>query len=336
MFFVSDNAYENFRTVLTMNLCQVLSADQLSKALEAVDISMDDFEITKKQMEIITADGIPEVVKRYIASKYISHCSTGTLKQYRFHLNHFFDVVRKSYMDVSANDIRLYLYKVKSERNVSDHYLETIRIVLSGFFHWLVDNDYLLKSPCVKVEKIRYNKKHMESLSPVQLEEFRWSTDNIREKALIDFLFSSGCRAAECADVKLSDIDWQNRSVLIRHGKGDKERTVYFNAEAYVSLRGYLATRADNTDSLFVSDRKPHGPIKVRTIESIIRKAARRSGLHVYPHKLRHTFATAGIRGGMPLSQLQALMGHANPQTTMLYVDQYQQDLQHEHQRVYA
>lgn len=333
---MSDNVYEHFRTILTMNLCQVLPAEQLNAAIQAVDITMDDFEIVKKQMEIITTDGVPEVVKHYIASKYIAHCSTGTLKQYRFHLTHFFDAVRKSYLDVTANDIRMYLYKTKTERNTSDHYLDTIRIVLSGFFRWLVDNDYILKSPCIKVEKIHYNRKHMEALSPVQLEEFRWSTDNIREKAMIDFLFSSGCRAAECAAVKLSDIDWQNRSVLIRHGKGDKQRTVFFNAEAYVSLRSYLSIRSDDTDALFVSSRNPHGPITVRTIESIIRKAAKRAGLHVYPHKLRHTFATAGLNSGMPVHILQQLMGHANPETTMIYAKQMQDGLQHEHRRVYA
>lgn len=119
--FMSDSVYEHFRTILTMNLCHVLPAEQLNAAIQAVDITMDDFEIVKKQMEIITTDGVPEVVKRYIASKYIAHCSTGTLKQYRFHLTHFFDAVRKSYLDVTANDIRLYLYKMKTERNTSDH-----------------------------------------------------------------------------------------------------------------------------------------------------------------------------------------------------------------------
>lgn len=333
---MSSDTYERFRTVLTMNLCQVLSADQLTAALEAVDVSMCDFEITRKRMELITADGVPDAVKAYIASKHIAGCSTGTLRQYRYRLFNFFNTVRKSYLDITANDIRIYLYNLRAERKASDNYLETVRIILSGFFAWMVDNDYLSKSPCIKVERIRFNAKRRESLTPLQLEELRWNTNDVREKALIDFFFSTGIRPAECSAVRLSDIDWHNRAVRIPHGKGDKERIVYFNAEAEVSMKMYLATRDDNTDSLFVSVKKPHGPIGVHALENIIKKAAKGSGQHVYPYQLRHTFATAGLRGGMPLHRLQALMGHANPETTLIYADQYQQELQLEHQRVYA
>ena len=336
VFFMSSNPYEHFRTVLTMNLCQVLDADQLAAALEAVDVSLSDFEITRKRMELITADGVPDVVKCYIAAKHVASCSTGTLRQYRYRLFHFFNKVRKSYIDITANDIRLYLYTLRAERHVSDHYLETIRVILSGFFRWLVDNDYIAKSPCVKVERIHFNPKRRKALSPLQLEELRWNTNDVREKALIDFFFSSGIRPAECAAVRLSDIDWENRSVRIPHGKGDKERIVYFNAEAEVSIRKYLASRDDDTDSLFVSVRKPHGPIGVHALENIVKKAAANTGVHVYPYCLRHSFATAGLRGGMALQQLQALMGHAKPETTMIYADQYQAELQLQHQRVYA
>ena len=336
MFFVSYNAYEKFRLTLTMNLCKVLPADQLAAALEAVDVTMDDYEIARKRMELITADGVPEVVKMFIAAKHVAHRSTGTLKQYRYRLSHFFDTVRKSYMDVTANDIRMYLYKVKQDSNASDHYLDTIRIILNTFFHWLVDNDYLLKSPCVKVEKISYNNKHREPLTMVQLETMRWNVKDIREKALIDFFFATGCRVAECAAVKLSDIDWQNKAVVIRHGKGDKTRTVYFNAEAYVSMQKYLAARSDDIDALFVSARKPIHAVDTHALENVIRKVAERSGLHVFPHRIRTTFATAGIRRGMSLHTLQLLMGHADPKTTLIYAQQAEEEVKHEHQRIYA
>ena len=332
---MSENAYEKFRLSLTMNLCKVLSADQLAAALEAVDVTMDEYEITRKRMELITADGVPEVVKIYIAAKHISHCSTGTLKQYRFRLNHFFNTVRKSYMDITANDIRLYLHYCK-EHGAGDHYCDTIRIILGGFFRWLVENDYLLKSPCVKVEKIKYQAKTREALTPVQLEELRWSAASVREKAMIDMFYSSGIRASECAAARLSDIDWLNRSIRIRHGKGDKERTVFFNAEAEVSLKKYLATRQDDTDAIFVSMRKPHGALGVRGIEKIINDAAARADQHVFPHRLRHTFATDGLNRGIPLHVLQQLMGHAKPETTLIYAKQLQSTIQMEHQRIYA
>ena len=330
------NDYENFRSVLALNLCAALPADQLSKALAAVDAAMDDFEITRKDMDLVAAGGVPEVVKLFIASKAIANASRGTLKQYRYKLVNFFSDVRKPYTDITANDIRLYLYRYKTDHSATDRYLENIRITLNSFFTWLVDNEYLQRNPCAKVEKIRYQEKRREPLTAFQLELFRWNTQDIREKALIDFFFSTGCRVSECAAVRLSDIDFTDRSVRIRHGKGDKQRVVYFNAESELTLRRYLATRTDDTDALFVSVRAPHHAIGAHALENIIKKVAERTGLHVYPHRLRHTFATSGLHGGMPLHVLQQLMGHVNPRTTLIYAEQSREDVRHEHQRVYA
>ena len=333
----TESAYENFRTVLTMNLCSVVQdPDVLRGVLQMVDISMNDFEISKKPMEIIPAQDMLPIIKCYLGSKVVSGRSMGTLKQYRYKLVHFFDTVRKSYIDIRANDIRNYLCKIKIERNASDCYLENIRITLNTFFQWLADNDYVPKNPCANVDKIKYQQKRRQPLTSYQLEEVRWNTISVREKALVDFLVSTGLRASECADVRLSDITWDKRAVRVRHGKGDKERIVYFNAEAEVSMKEYLKTRSDNTDGLFVSVKAPHQPIQTHALENIITKVSKRTGIHVYPHRLRHTFATAGIRGGMPLEKLQALMGHARPETTLIYAKQDQTDLQMEHQRVYA
>lgn len=333
-----ENCYENFRTVLTMNLCNVLPSELMKDVLEAVDITMNDFEICRKQMEIIpsTPGGLPEVAKIFIAAKSIAGVKKSSLKQYRYKLLNFFNALQKSYMDVQANDIRIYLHRYKIERNAADSYLENIRVMLHDFFQWLVDNDYLVRNPCAKVEKIHYQQKRREPLDSFSLERLRWNTKNPREKALIDFFFSTGCRVSECSDVCLTDIDWKERSVVIRHGKGDKARIVYFNAEAEVSMREYLRSRSDQTDALFVSMRRPHHPIGQHALEDIITAVARRCGLHVYPHRLRHTFATEGLRGGMSLETLQALLGHAKPETTLIYAHQDQRDIQREHRRVYA
>lgn len=327
--------YENFRTVLTMNLCSVLPAEYLNDVLQMVDVTLNDFEISKKSMEIIKADGLPEVVKIFIASKAISNLSHATLRQYNYKLTNFFNTIRKSYVDIQTNDIRLYLYNYKSEHNASDRYIESIRITLNGFFQWLVSNEYLQKNPCAKIEPIKYQAKKREPLSSYELEYLRRNAEDVREKALIDFFFSTGCRVSECADIRLSDINWNERSVLIRHGKGNKERTVYFNAESEVTLREYLSTRNDQTDSLFVSERNPHHALKSHALEDIIKKASRRTGISVYPHKLRHNFATSAIKSGMPLPKLQVLMGHSKADTTMIYTKIDQTDLKIEHERVY-
>ena len=335
MFFVSDNS-ELFRNELITKLEASLQPEQLRAVLAAFDTTSASYEIHRQQLDLITTDGFPEVVKWHLASKAVANRSPGTIKQYRYKLLHFFDTVRKPFQDIKPNDIRVYLYQFKKERNASDRYLECIRITLNSFFQWLVENEYLMRNPCAQVEKIHFNAKRREPLSMEQLETLRWNVKDAREKALIDFLFSTGCRASECADVRLSDIDWKDRSVLIRHGKGDKERIVYFNAEALVSMRKYIDARQDDTDALFVSTKAPHGALGTHALENIISKVAGRTDLHVFPHKLRHTFATAGLNSGMPLHVLQQLMGHAKPETTLIYAKQMQDGLRNEHQRIYA
>ena len=330
-----DNS-EMFRNEFIQKLSEALPPDQIIRALSAFDLTSSGYEIERKSVEIITFDGIPEVVKHFIASKSIQNCSMGTLKQYRYKLIDFFNAVRKSYLDINAADIRLYLANFKKSRNVGDRYVENVRITINSFFEWLVDNEYLVRNPCAKVEKIRFQAKERKALSAYELESIRFVCDNVREKALIDFLFSTGCRISECADVRLSDIDWNTRQVTIRHGKGDKSRRVYFNAEAEVSLKAYLATRSDNHDALFVSTKAPHQPLKVHAMQNIVKAVNDRSGIEVFPHKLRHTFATFGIRSGMQLPTLQMLMGHAKPETTMIYAKLQNNDLQREHERVYA
>ena len=330
-----ENPYERFRTVLTMNLCNVLPPNEISAALKAVDISISDYEITWKPMGLITTEDVPDVVKLYLASRAISNLAHSSLVQYKYKLVNFFKTIRKSYADIQTNDIRLYLYNFKAQNNSSDCYMENIRGVINQFFQWLVDNDYLLRNPCAKIEKIKYTRYRRKPLAPYDLEYCRWNVTNVRDKALIDFLFSTGCRVSECASMRLSDIDWKERSVLIRHGKGDKERTVYFNAEAEVSLKAYLDSRDDETDAIFVSVRAPHGALGKGALETIFRKISKQVDLHVFPHKLRHTFATAGLRSGMPLEKLQALLGHADPKTTLIYAKQDQTEIQREHMRIF-
>jgi len=332
---MSDN-YELFRNELITRLESSLPQDQLRSVLAAFDATSSSYEIQRRQLDVITSGGIPDVVKWYLASKSIENLSEKTLMQYRYKLEKFFAAVRKPFQDIRPNDVRLYLANFKQARGASDRYMDNIRLTLNGFFAWLVDNEYLMRNPCANIEKIKYQEKTREPLTAYQLEDLRWNCRSIREKALVDFFFSTGCRVSECAAVFLSDIDWSSRSVRIRHGKGNKERTVFFNAESELSLRKYLSTRDDDRDALFVSVRRPHNPLQPRALELIIRQIAERVNLRVFPHRLRHTFATSGLRGGMPLDKLQALMGHAKPETTLIYAKQDQTELRMEHRRVYA
>ena len=329
--------YENFRTVLTLNLSTVIQdPEMLKNVLSMVDLSMQNFEISNKPLDIIPASGFPEVAKYYLASKGVSNLSKGTLKQYRYKLTHFFDTVKKPYTDITANDIRIYLFSFKQERNASDCYVDNVRITLNSFFQWCVDNEYLLRNPCAKVDKIKYQTKRREPMTTLSLEDLRWHCQDIREKALIDFLYSTCCRISECAGVLLSDIDWEKNSVRLRYCKGNKERTVFFNDEAKVSLKAYIEKRGHISPALWTSAKAPHQQLKTHALEDIVRKVGERAGIKTYPHKLRHTFATVGLRNGMPLEKLQALLGHTNPQTTLIYAKLNSDLLQLEHQKAFC
>lgn len=327
---------ESFRNDLAARLLDSLPQDQVRNVLSVLDSTLCNYDVSRKPIELIAVDSIPEVVKFYIASKSVKNLSKKTLNLYKLRLIDFFKVMKKPFQDIQSNDIRMYLYYYKSSKNASDSYLDHIRLILNGFFTWLVNNEYIVRNPCATVENIKYQQPDRTPMTSYELEVLRWNCSNIREKALVDFLFSTGLRVSECSDANISDIDWTDRSVIVRHGKGNKRRVVYFNAESELTLRKYLETRDDDNDALFVTCKKPHHRLGIKSIQEEIRSISSRCGMHVFPHRLRHTFATSGLRSGMPLDKLQSLMGHSKPETTLIYAKQDRADLQREHQRVYG
>lgn len=332
---MQDNS-ESFRNELIYKLLESMPQDQVRSVLSVLDSTINDYDISRKPVSIIPVTGIPDIVKYFLASKAVGNLSQSTLRIYQLRLIDFFNHIKKPFQDVRPHDIRSYLYYYQTERNASDAYRDNIRRILSTFFKWLTANEYLLRNPCANIERIKYQEAERIPLTSYELEELRWNCKTIREKALVDFLYSTGMRAGECCAVNKADIDWQNRSVVIRRGKGKKRRIVYFNAESELTLRKYLETRDDDNAALFVSMRRPHNRLGVRAIENEITKISARCETHSYPHRLRHTFATSGLHSGMPLHKLQALMGHAEPRTTLIYAKLDQTDLQLEHSRIYT
>lgn len=326
---------ELFRDELLSELILEFSEEDLLKILNAFDKAAQNYTIEHKSYDLITTDGLPEEVKWFIASKSIANCSPKTLDQYRYRLVSFFTIVQKKPAEITTNDVRLYLYWYKNNRNVGNHTLEHIRLCLSSFFSWCLTENRITSNPMTRIERIKYQQPQREPLTSYELELLRWHCKHIREKALIDLLFSTGCRISECANIKLSDINWEERSIHIKHGKGDKERTVFFNAESELSLRKYLESRNDNCDGLFVSIKTPIHAIAPNALEKIIRKVGERAGVHAFPHKLRHTFATVGLNSGLSLDKLQKLLGHSKPETTMIYAKLNLELLQQEHRRIY-
>lgn len=331
------NAYEEMRKELLLNLNNTIPPECIQKVVAQIDVLFERYDIEKKKTDLIQTNTVPDVVKYFIAAKSVQNLSRKTLYIYGKKLIHMFSCINKCYTDITTNDIRLYLYRLKQDRNNSDNTLDNTRRVLNSFFDWLLVNEYIQRNPVKNVDKIKYHDKERTALSPVQLEELRWHCQGCREKALVDFLYSTGMRAGELVQVTLADIDWREKSVRIHHGKGDKPRIVFFNAEAEVSVKKYLETRTDSDVHLFVSDRNPHNGLSVRGIELIIKHIAMRcQQSQTTPHVLRHTFATSGLRNGIPLQQLQTLMGHAKPETTMIYAKVDYSDIRYSHQHAFS
>lgn len=326
----------SLRAEFAASLLYCVPMEQISTILSAFDEVLSGYHVERTGTDLITQTGSSqEFVKMYIASKAISNLSMGTLHQYKLRLEDFIGTVCKPISEITTNDIRLYLYHYKTDRNATNNYLDQIRKILNSFFAWLQNNNYIDANPCTNVEHIKFQPAERKPLTSYELEILRYNCHDIREKAIVDFLFSTGCRVSEFCAANKSDIDWQRRSLIVRHGKGDKRRIVYFNAESELSLRKYLETRYDDSDALFVGSRSPHNRLSVKAVQVLLDKVSARCNMHVYPHMLRHTFATSGIRSGMPLEKLQTLMGHAEPRTTLIYAKMDQADLQREHMRVY-
>lgn len=208
------------------------------------------------------------------------------------------------------------------------------RLVINTFFEWCRDEGYINKNPCKQIHPIKYEAKPREPLTGIELELVRDACKTYREKAIIETLYSTGCRVTELVRLKKTDVDFQKGEVYL-FGKGNKQRTSYINAKAEVALKKYLFTRMDDNPALFVSERKPHQGLKKTSIEKIVREIGQRSGIgrRVFPHLIRHTTGTDALMRGMTLPELQELFGHVKPETTMIYAKTCRDNIKHNHQR---
>ena len=328
-------SYESFRLSFVDALRPSLPDPEalLPPILAALDNTSASYDITRRTMDLIVSDGVPDAVRLYIASKSIQNISKGTLTNYYRVLRHFFQTVSLPLDQITTTHIRLYLNHYKVMREVKNNTVEGLRIILNGFFEWCADEELIPKNPVRRVEHTKYTDEERLPMSALELEIVRLNCKTIREKALVDFLYSSACRVAECTALNLSDINWQEHTVRIRHGKGDKARTTFLNAKSEVSLRAYLDTRDDTCEALFVSIRRPHHRLTSKAVQDEIKKIVSRCNLsvHVTPHIFRHTAASMALQRGMPIDQVQKFLGHAKIETTLRYAKILNFDVRQSH-----
>lgn len=255
----------------------------------------------------------------FLVAKRIEGCSDKSLKYYKATIERMFNTICKSVKQIDTDDIRNYLIKYQEQNKSSKVTIDNIRRILSSFFSWLEGEEYILKSPVRRIHKVKTGVNIKETYSDEALEIMRDKCTELRDLAIIDMLASTGMRVGEMVLLNRNDIDFNERECIV-FGKGNHERVVYFDARTKIHLQNYLKSRNDNNLALFVSLKAPHSRLQIGGIEARLRKLGKKLGiLKVHPHKFRRTLATMAIDKGMPIEQLQQLLGHKKIDTTLQY-----------------
>ena len=314
---------ERLKNDLLTMLDQHVTVDMLRKLEPCIETILSNYEVEERKTEIIPyGSDIPETVQIYIVSKKISGLSEKTLYLYLIVLTDFFRTVCKKPEKVTANDIRVYLYQYQKEHGISNRTLDCKRTIICSYFNWMASEEYIIRNPAINMHPIKYERKHKRAMSQLDLERVRLACETKREKAIVEVLYSTGCRVTELERLNISDVNFETKEVML-FGKGSKHRTSYLNAKAEVALKDYLSIRTDDNPALFVYDRKPYERLKKSGIEFLIRKMMKRtSGIttHVTPHIFRHTTATTALDRGMSIVDVSKLLGHTRIETTMEYI----------------
>jgi len=260
-----------------------------------------------------------DFVELFLSAKRIEGCSEKSLKYYKATIKAMLDDLNKDVKHIVTDDIREYLTLYQKKKKSSKVTIDNIRRILSSFFSWLEDEDYILKSPVRRIHKVKTGTNIKETYSDEALELMRDNCTELRDLAMIDMLASTGMRVGEMVLLNRNDIDFNERECIV-FGKGSKERVVYFDARTKLHLKNYLESRTDDNPALFVSLKSPHERMKIGGIEVRLREFGKQLGLQkVHPHKFRRTLATMAIDKGMPIEQLQQLLGHKKIDTTLQY-----------------
>lgn len=311
-------------------MAEYLSVPQMKKLQEVLLNNLSDTSAQKENIEN------SEYLKLFLDAKRIEGCSERTLQYYKVTVEQMLKRISTPIRKMTTDEIRTYLVEYQQRGGCSKVTIDNIRRNISSFFSWLEEEDYILKSPMRRIHKIKTKTVVKEVISDENMEKMRDACDEMRDLAIIDMLYSTGIRVGELVRLNIEDVNMEQRECVV-FGKGDKERRVYFDAKAKIHLMEYLASRTDNNPALFVSLDGRHKRLEISGVEIRLRQLGRKLSLdRIHPHKFRRTMATRAIDKGMPIEQVQKILGHSQIDTTMQYAIVNQNNVKNSHQRYMA
>ena len=297
----------------------VLNNEQLNQLHKVLEYIFRNVDVTLKNIEEEDEFQSVTLIESFLSAKHVEGCSEKSIHYYRSTLKNTLNKISKDVRHITTDDLRLYLNEYQQNSKATKVTVDNIRRILSSFFSWLEDEDYIVKSPVRRIHKVKVGKTVKETYTDEALEHMRDHCEGIRDLALIDLLSSTGMRVGELVGLNRSDINFQDRECIVT-GKGDKQRKVYFDARTKIHLSRYLEERKDANPALFVSLLSPYERLQISGIEIRLRRLGRKLNIpKVHPHKFRRTLATMAIDKGMPIEQVQHLLGHQSLDTTLQY-----------------
>ena len=322
---------ENLINDIEQAMLGVLNNEQMSQLRKVLDYAFRDINVSSKNNE--ECSGNSELIDIFLSAKRVEGCSDKSMHYYRSTLNNAIRKIGKNIRHITTDDLRSYLNDYQLTSGATKVTVDNIRRILSSFFSWLEDEDYIVKSPVRRIHKVKVGKTVKETYSDEALEQMRDHCEGIRDLALIDLLASTGMRVGELVKLNRNDIDFENRECIVT-GKGDKQRRVYFDARTKIHLQRYFAERIDDNPALFVSLLAPYDRLQISGVEIRLRRLGRELNIpKVHPHKFRRTLATMAIDKGMPIEQVQHLLGHQSLDTTLQYAMVNQTNVKMSHRK---
>lgn len=308
---------ENLMNEIEQAMIPTLNNEQLRQLRKVMEFTFRNICVAEKEQNQQNTD--ERIVEKFLAAKRVEGCSDKSMHYYKSTLNNALRKVGKDVKHITTDDLRTYLDEYQQTSGASRVTVDNIRRILSSFFSWLEDESYIIKSPVRRIHKVKTGKTVKETYTDEALERMRDYCDTSRDLAIIDILASTGMRVGELVKLNRSDIDFQNRECVVT-GKGNKQRKVYFDARTKIHLQNYLDERTDDNDALFVTLLAPYNRLQISGVEIRLRQLGRELNIHkVHPHKFRRTLATMAIDKGMPIEQVQHLLGHQSLDTTLQY-----------------